>query len=143
MATTVVIGGSNPHVPQLQHAASATTTPIELVRDPPNLPELMAQSDIAIICAGGTLWELLYMGCAILSYTRGALQAQVIARLGAIGAVHDLGAIETFDLSRLASAIGLLAGRERRGKMSRMGRKMVDGEGVRRVLQRMLDADPA
>ena len=138
MLTTVVIGGSNPQGSQLQRAADATGAPIELVRDPPNLPELMAQSDLAVICGGGTLWELLYMGCAILSYARGALQEQVIARFGTLGAVHDLGPIETFDVARLTSAIAVLAGRERREEMSRMGRKMVDGEGARRVLRRML-----
>ena len=76
MLTTVVVGGSNPQGAQLQRAADATGAPIELVRDPPNLPELMAQSDLAVICAGGTLWELLYMGCAILSYARGACRRE-------------------------------------------------------------------
>jgi len=142
MVATVVIGGSNPRVSQLRHAAEATGTPIELVCDPPNLPELMAQSDLAIICAGGTLWELLYMGCAILSYTRGTLQAQVIAQLSALGAVLDLGAIESFDVTRLTAAITMLAGRQRREEMSRMGRKIVDGEGARRVLRGMLKGDP-
>ena len=141
MLTTVVVGGSNPQWNQLQRAADATGVPIELVRDHPNLPELMAQSDLAVICAGGTLWELLYMGCTILSYARGKLQAQVIARLGTLGAIHDLGAIESFDAARLASAIAMLAGRERREEMSRMGRRMVDGEGARRVLRRMLRGD--
>ena len=138
MLTTVVVGGSNPQRSQLQRAADATGSPIELAHDPPNLPELMAQADLAVICGGGTLWELLYMGCAILSYARGALQAQVIARLGTVGVVHDLGAIERFDVTRLAAAVAMLAGRERREEMSRMGRKMVDGEGARRVLRRML-----
>ena len=141
MLTTVVVGGSNPQGSHLQRAAGAKGALVELVHDPPNLPELMARSDLAVICGGGTLWELLYMGCAILSYSRGALQAQVIARLGTLGAVHDLGAIETFDVARLTAAIGMLAGRERREELSRMGRKMVDGEGARRVLRRMLKGD--
>jgi len=62
------------------------------------MPALMAGSDIAIICAGGTLWELLYMGCAILSYARNQMQGDIIAALDARGAVCNLGLVDGFDV---------------------------------------------
>src|SRR5580704_10852739 len=61
---TVVAGGSNPQLAELRRRVAELDLPIHLVGNASNMPDLMAQSDVAIICAGGTLWELLYMGCA-------------------------------------------------------------------------------
>jgi ribosomal protein S18 acetylase RimI-like enzyme len=103
------------------------------------MPELMAQSDIAIICAGGTLWELLYMGCATLSYFRTPAQGQIVAALDAMGALHNFGSVEDFDPNMLARAVEeLIACQARRKKMAQWGKKLVDGEGIGRVLDHVL-----
>jgi UDP-2,4-diacetamido-2,4,6-trideoxy-beta-L-altropyranose hydrolase len=139
LATTVVIGGSNPRRAELERAKAKCPASIQLVCDPPNMPELMAQSDLAVICAGGTLWELLYMGCASLIYVRDEAQRQTIARLHTSGAVHNLGAVWEFEEFRLRAAIGeLAASHKRRDEMAQTGRQIVDGEGPRRVLSRLL-----
>ena len=49
---TVVAGGSNPQLSDLRRAMSGLKMPIHLIDNANNMPELMAQSDIAIICAG-------------------------------------------------------------------------------------------
>ncbi len=127
LATTVVVGGSNPRLAELQRAADTRCLyPSSSFRDPPNVPELMARSDLAVICAGGTLWELLYMGCPSLSYVRDEVQGQIIARLHALEAVYNLGAVEEFEESRLMTAIGELAasqtGRARDGsRLAKIG----------------------
>jgi UDP-2,4-diacetamido-2,4,6-trideoxy-beta-L-altropyranose hydrolase len=139
LATTVVVGGSNPRRSELEHPNNKTPSSMQLVSDPPNMPELMAQSDLAVICAGGTLWELLYMGCASLIYIRDEGHRQTIARLQDAGAVHNLGAVWEFEESRLRADIGeLAASSKRREEMAEIGRQIVDGEGPRRVLSRLL-----
>ncbi len=139
LATTVVVGGSNPRRAELQRANDKTPSSIHLVCDPPNMPELMAQSDLAVICAGGTLWELLYMGCASLIYVRDEAQRQIIARLHAAGPIDNLGAVWEFEGARLrASMAELAASHKRREEMAQLGRQMVDGEGPRRVLYELL-----
>ena len=138
LATTVVVGGSNPRRAELERANDGARS-IYLACDPPNMPELMAQSDLAVICAGGTLWELLYMGCASLIYVRDEGQRQTIASLQAMGAVHNMGAVWEFEESRLRGAISELASSsERRAEMAQLGRQIVDGEGPRRVLSQLL-----
>lgn len=142
MATTVVIGGSNPCKTELQRAWDVSGVPVDLLFDPPNMPELMSRSDLAIICAGGTLWELLYMGCAVLSYARTGIQEQIIRNLAAVGAVHKLSAADKFDVSQLNTAIAeLVASRERRAEMAQIGGKIVDGLGTRRVLKQLRSGD--
>jgi UDP-2,4-diacetamido-2,4,6-trideoxy-beta-L-altropyranose hydrolase len=139
LATTVVVGGSNPRRGELERANDETPSSVHLLCDPPNMPELMAQSDLAVICAGGTLWELFYMGCASLIYVRDERQRQTIARLHDAGAVYNLGAVWEFEESRLRAAIGeLAASSKRREEMAEIGRQIVDGEGPRRVVSRLL-----
>jgi UDP-2,4-diacetamido-2,4,6-trideoxy-beta-L-altropyranose hydrolase len=136
---TVVAGGSNPQLAELQRAVADSGAPIHLVGNASNMPELMAQADIAIICAGGTLWELLYMGCATLSYFRTPAQAQIVAALDAMGALHNMGSVEDFEQNNLALAVEeLIAGRDRRKKMAQLGRKLVDGKGIGRVLEHVV-----
>jgi len=100
---------------------------------------LMAQSDVAIICAGGTLWELLYMGCATLSYFRTPVQGQIIGELDDMGAVHSMGSVEDFDQNSLVRTVEeTMACLDRRERMARLGRTLVDGEGIGRVLDSVL-----
>jgi ribosomal protein S18 acetylase RimI-like enzyme len=132
---TIVAGGSNPRLSELQHAIRGSSTPIHLMGDASNMPELVAQADAAIICAGGTLWELLCMGCPTLSYFRTSAQGEIVAALDALGALHNLGSVEAFEHTSLICAVEeLMACRAQREKMSQVGRSLVDGKGIARVL---------
>jgi UDP-2,4-diacetamido-2,4,6-trideoxy-beta-L-altropyranose hydrolase len=61
----VVVGGSNPHLPSLRQVVeNSRSRParIELVVNPPNMPELMMWADMAVAAGGSTVCELDYMG---------------------------------------------------------------------------------
>jgi len=136
---TVVVGAGNPRFSALRQLASVLG--VTLLADSPNMPELMMESDLAVIAAGGTLWELLYCGCAVLSYSRNSVQANVIARLAAAGAVCDLGPASAFEPAELCAAIRRVAGSAAmRERMRAAGRQIVDGDGVLRVI-RMLNGE--
>jgi len=132
---TVVAGGSNPQLTALRRTVAGLRMPIRLVGNADDMPELVAQSDISVICAGGTLWELMYMGCATLSYFRTPTQQQIIAELNGLGAVHGMGWVGGFEQDSLAHAVEeLIVRQDRREKMAQLGRKLVDGEGIGRIL---------
>jgi UDP-2,4-diacetamido-2,4,6-trideoxy-beta-L-altropyranose hydrolase len=136
---TIVAGGSNPQLSELQQAVTSSRVPIRLVGNASDMPELMAQSDIAIICGGGTLWELLYMGCATLSYFRTPAQGQIVAELDDMNAARNMGSVKDFDQNRLARAVEeIIACQDCREKMAQLGRQLVDGEGIGRVLDSLL-----
>ena len=98
----------------------------------------MGEADLAIVVAGGTLWELLYMGCVVLSYSRNPVQAQIVEDLEKKGALRNLGAIKDFDGSRLAEVVEELGrSKELRRQMATIGRQIIDGEGATRVLQHL------
>jgi len=133
---TVVAGAGYPNVSRLQELSSPN---MRVLVDPPNMPEIMANSDLAVIAAGGTLWELLYMGCAVLSYSRNSVQSRVICEVEQRGAARNLGDASAFDPDALRAAVASTAqSREHRETMAARGREVVDGLGAKRVVNAML-----
>jgi UDP-2,4-diacetamido-2,4,6-trideoxy-beta-L-altropyranose hydrolase len=131
-----VVGGSNPHLDSLQRLAAECGKSVRLLKDPSNMPDLMAWADLALIAAGGTLWELLAMGCPVLSYARNPVQARIISQLsddgivGALGYPQDCSQTET-----AASVVELANSQERRTRFSRLARERIDGYGAQRVFE--------
>jgi UDP-2,4-diacetamido-2,4,6-trideoxy-beta-L-altropyranose hydrolase len=132
----VVVGGSNPHLESLQRLAAQCGESVRLLSDPSNLPDLMAWADLALIAGGGTLWELLFMGCSVLSYARNPVQAQIISQLSGEGIVRGLGYPPECSQTQTAAALVELANsQERRARFSQLGRERIDGHGAERVLE--------
>ncbi|MGO9169174.1 MAG: UDP-2,4-diacetamido-2,4,6-trideoxy-beta-L-altropyranose hydrolase, partial [Candidatus Sulfotelmatobacter sp.] len=105
LEATVVVGGSNPHLESLEQRISESGRFIGLRRNATDMPELMAWADVALGAAGGSLWELLFMGCPVLSYARNIVQSAIVSDLGWQGVVQDLGPPESFDPASLGAAI--------------------------------------
>jgi len=130
LRTAFLFGGSAR--PELKSPDSPS---VACLKDEADMANILAESDIAVICAGGTLWESLFMGCATLSYTRNAVQKNILQTLQQIGAVEWLGEVDNFDRQFLATRLAAICSSERRRKaMSRAGRKIIDGRGTERVL---------
>jgi UDP-2,4-diacetamido-2,4,6-trideoxy-beta-L-altropyranose hydrolase len=130
---TVIAGPGYPHLRELEQASAPN---VRIVFDARNMRELMEQTDLAVIAGGGTLWELLYMGCAVLSYARNPVQSSVVEELAKKGVVRNLGATRDFDGSALVTAVEELRRSQKlREQMANNGRLVVDGKGATRVLQ--------
>lgn len=137
LETTVLVGPANPYWATLEGAVRGETS-IRLVHNVANVPNEMARADIAIIAAGGTLWELLFMGNAVLSYSRNQIHSRILSDLASQGAANWLGDVDDLDEERLAQHITHVAGhRSCRERMSTSARRVVDGMGVNRVLHAM------
>lgn len=138
---TIATTSANPYLAQLQEFCGGMPSPATLLVDAPNMADVMANSDIAIIASGGTLWELLYLGCPVLSYSRNQAQARLLEDLALSGAVADMGAAQAFDGTALVSRIEELASSPlKRQSMSDAGARIVDGRGVDRVIEHLLQA---
>jgi UDP-2,4-diacetamido-2,4,6-trideoxy-beta-L-altropyranose hydrolase len=136
LQSLIVAGGSNSNLDSLQQLASTAGGSIRVQDSVSSMAELMAHSDMALIAAGGTLWELLYMSCPVLSFARNPVQGRILAELHKQGIAQNLGNAQHYDPAMLAHAIGeLAASPDRRARMSKLGRQQVDGEGARRVCE--------
>jgi len=137
---TVVAGGSNPHFERLQRQVAADDPRIRLEKSA-NLPELASHADLAIIAAGGTLWEMLYLSCPVLSFGRDSLQRRILDGLQSHGIVRHLGDPSGMEPGRVAAAIEELSlSPTERARMARLGRELVDGEGARRIADLLIRA---
>jgi len=135
LEVTVIAGAGYDKADELRKLKASN---LRVVFNPPNMVQLMKDSDQAIIAAGGTLWELLSVGCAVLSYSRNTLQTNVVQTLSHRGVVVDMGETCHFDPAKLlASVEGLVELRAARERMTNLGCALVDGMGATRVVEAM------
>jgi len=137
MTLTVTVGISNPQQNEIAELMGQFTNGRVLV-DAQNMSELMASSDIAIVAAGSTSWELAFMGVPALLTSVADNQVSIAEQLHEAGAAVDLGRIENLPSESLTqNLITLIRDRDLRSQMSLKGRGLVDGKGASRVVVEM------
>ena len=126
----LVIGPANPFRDRL--VAEAAEIGADWVVDPPDLPALMAEADIAVTAAGVTCWELICLGVPLVVLLTAENQRAVARAVHEVGIVLDKS--ESRDPARIARALSnLAADPELRGRMAIRARELVDGRGAERV----------
>jgi UDP-2,4-diacetamido-2,4,6-trideoxy-beta-L-altropyranose hydrolase len=138
LEATVLVGPSNPHGTRLELAARSCRTRVRLLRDPGNIPELMAECDFAVVAGGSTLWELAYFYVPSLVLVLAENQDAATSLLHARGACRRLGFASQVSEQELAAAIFTL-GRDaaaRAGLGLTLG-DTTDGRGGDRVCAAM------
>jgi UDP-2,4-diacetamido-2,4,6-trideoxy-beta-L-altropyranose hydrolase len=130
----IVVGGGNPWQNELQVLADQRRG-FELEKSPANMASLMQWADVAISGAGGTVWELAYLGVPAIVIALSQDQRQIATGLAENGTAVSLGWHANLSDDRIADALrSLLADPQRRQAMSERGQKLVDGRGAERVV---------
>jgi len=136
----VIVGGSNPNLPDLRKAvdmAAFQFASIELIVNPPDMPILMKWADLAVAAAGSTAWELAFMGVPSLYFILAKNQYAIAMDLDK----KELGVCltrftEDPDYESLTEEVlKLSTDFEKREKLSANCRNAVDGYGSRRVVK--------
>lgn len=136
---TVVAGGAYSNRTEL---AGQLGSRMKLLFDSQEMPQLMMEADIAITIAGGTLWELLSLGCAVLSYARTAGGAYLVNCLAKQSMIVDMGDISRFDATKIVPAVREIAeSMSMRQRMALQGQNLVDGAGAKRVVEMLREMD--
>jgi UDP-2,4-diacetamido-2,4,6-trideoxy-beta-L-altropyranose hydrolase len=134
----VVIGHANQNYRIIQKECNGAIQHFQLLCSVKDIPELMAWSDLAIIQAGGTLWELLFMGCTIMSYATNDFQDKVLKTLDGINVLKYKGYFNEIDQESLLASINELSfDKERRKEIFKLGRNIIDGQGADRVVDQI------
>jgi len=140
LEVVIVVGAGNSYLDSLQAAVGARGNQYRVLTNVSSMPELMAWADIAIIAGGGTLWELLYMGCPVVTYARNSKQEEILSYLRTQKTVQFMGLAEECDPAGLASALSdLMSSPARRREMAAQGRATVDGLGAQRVCEVLIN----
>jgi UDP-2,4-diacetamido-2,4,6-trideoxy-beta-L-altropyranose hydrolase len=131
---TVVVGGSNPHFESLQRSASQSGRPFRLLKGVANMPELMAQADVAVAGAGSTCWEMCLLQLPLVLIDLADNQRPIAHALDALGAAVHLGTAGGVTEQEIAKRVtSLLASEAERATLSGCCGKLVDGRGTERV----------
>ena len=138
---TVVIGGSNPHHKSLECLAHKCIHSIKLLKDVADMPQLIAEADLAIAAGGSTNWELALLGLPSLILTLAENQSAIAQTLHEKGIVISLGHVEEVKQEDfLYQFESLCYDRQKREKMSQAGQALIDGKGCDRILAKLQEA---
>lgn len=135
----VVLSGTlDPQCEELQAVARDRRFSMYASSDCPDMPRLMAWADIALGAAGSTSWERAFMGLPSIVIILAENQALPAEHLASQGLAVSAGPSGDLSEQQLAMAVAeLAASRIHRASMSTAGRTLIDGEGVRRVVQHL------
>ena len=131
---TIAVGGSNPHLAKLRELAGGCSA-VRLVENASNMPELIANADVAVAGAGITSWEMCFLGLPALLIVLADNQQGIANELGKQGIVVNLGRASDLTASTFAAQLRRIADSPAaRQEMSERGRALVDGRGAERVV---------
>ncbi len=137
---TIVVGPANSRMRRYQDAVSdfLSETRLEFAVD--DMSGLLLRADAAIICAGGTLWECLCMGCPAISLAGNEIQHSILTDLGEKDIVFYAGRHENATEKALAGSIEkVLSSARSRTFLSKNGPELIDGKGAARVVRSMIE----
>jgi len=139
LEVTLVVGAGNPHLEQLQTAAKQTSCHVNVIVNASNMPALMAWADVAVSGAGGTSYELCFMGLPSLLFVVAENQRAVADHLSKRSCVIHAGWAKDFSPEVFAQTLRqLLESSDQRRALSTHGRELVDGLGAERVRSSLL-----
>ena len=141
LKAVVVVGASNPNLPELRLSAKDLPMPVQVVFDVDNMPDLMTWADLAVSAAGTTCWEMAFMMLPALTIITAENQKRVAAGLQNAGVALNLGWYDNLPSVQIRYAIESLARSvDTRRQISQRGRHLVDGKGCERVLAELMDS---
>lgn len=149
LSVTLVVGGSSLHYDAICKAVEYANTSIQAHRNQPEaealpimlrhdvteMAALMAEHDLAISAGGSTCWELAFMGLPNAIVVLAENQRGIAKGLDEAGVSVNLGwhaDLTAYDLKEALA--NLLGSDKKRIKMAQAAQHLVDGQGVRRVI---------
>ncbi|MCK5230876.1 MAG: UDP-2,4-diacetamido-2,4,6-trideoxy-beta-L-altropyranose hydrolase, partial [Desulfobulbaceae bacterium] len=134
----IIVGPANPYFDLLKDRMANVPFKGELVTDIKDMAPLMKWADVAITAGGSTCWELACLGVPALLIVLADNQLGVVREIANAGAGLNCGWAHKLQTDKLAARIHqLLADVNQQRLMANAGRKLVDGQGCIRVVEKM------
>jgi UDP-2,4-diacetamido-2,4,6-trideoxy-beta-L-altropyranose hydrolase len=142
LETTVLVGGSNPHLCSVRASIREQKQSMRLITDAVDVGEWMAWADVAVAAAGTTFGEMCLLGLPGILLVLAENQEGVAAAADNMGIAWSLGKGTEVTAFIIAGKLGeLLNSYESRRSQSEKGRKLVDGRGAERVVAFLSDLE--
>lgn len=132
----IIVGSSNPKLDEIERMTQDSHHDIQVLQNVSNMAEIIEWADVAVASAGTVVWELLHMGLPPILISLSSNQVPVANDLALKGAAIYLGWYEELNETAISEHLIQLASQPtQRRDMSEIGRAMVDGNGVWRILR--------
>jgi UDP-2,4-diacetamido-2,4,6-trideoxy-beta-L-altropyranose hydrolase len=139
LCARVVVGPMNPNRQSLRHRAAASAGRIVIESAVADLASLMLWADVAIAGAGGTSWELAFLGVPMVNIVLADNQRLVATQLARAGLSVNLDWHEDLTPQAISAALAaLIEAPTQRAAMSAKGKELIDGKGAKRVIAAMM-----
>lgn len=136
----IVLGSLNAQKKEIQRAADNAVFRVTVIENAQNMAALMQWADLAISSGGSTCYELCFMQLPFMTVIIADNQEDIAINLDREGVSINLGWHTELDHHALAQTIARLLGDPvRRARMSNNGSRLVDGSGVQRVVEEVLN----
>lgn len=134
----IVAGNGFTNREQLRNL-SRKNTRVMIYENVSKMSEIMQKSEIAISAGGSTLYELCACGTPTLAFIVAENQKEIVDMLCEKGYIQSLGWYNEFSDEEFLHKLKLLCeDREKRESYSKKMQKLVDGEGVNRVVNKII-----
>lgn len=138
LEVTVVVGPGFTNRDRIAAAAAAVDAAVDVRVDPPDLPAMMADADLAVSAAGSTVYELLALGTPSVVIPQAPNQRPIAEALAERGVVDRLPP-DRPDAIR-DRVRGLATDADRRRRYHEQGRRLVDCRGAERIRDALVEA---
>ena len=139
----VAVSSRHPALAQLEQLA-ARNARLRLHVDTRDMPRVMAGVDLAVTAGGTAVWELAYMGVPALVGTVSEVEQRLVDGLRALGLYRVLGDFAALSAVAIAiAAADASADPAWRRATSDAARRVIDGQGRRRVVDALLEVSQA
>lgn len=142
LESIVVVGALNSHYEKLTRLVQDGSRHINIRASVEDMPRLMAWADMAVSAGGSTCYEMAYMRLPSIAVVLAENQRAVVKGLEDLGVLRNLGWFENCSATTVAEAVETLLGDEcKRFQMAAKGREIVDGKGVKRIRNRLIEQE--
>lgn len=143
ISVDVILGASNPNRSKIEEMISEMQN-AKCFNNVKNMADFMVKADIAIGASGSTTWERCCLGLPSIVMVLADNQKDIAEELEKEGVVVNLGWHEDVTEMDIKNAVeNLLADSDKRGKMNLKGKEMVDGIGIKKVVEKIIEVDLA
>lgn len=134
---SVIVGPMFQYLDELEKLTSKDDR-IKIIREPKNIYELMDNADLAIISAGITLYEICCLGVPSIVIPQVKHQSDIAIEFANNKACINLGYNpKSMDIKK--SVEKLISDFDLRNKLSTNGKEFVDGKGLKRFIEIVMD----
>jgi UDP-2,4-diacetamido-2,4,6-trideoxy-beta-L-altropyranose hydrolase len=138
LEAVILLGPGNPHLSILEAATGRCPIPIRIRVNEKNIPELLSWADVAVAAGGTSSWERALLGLPSLVIVLAENQKEVAEALAKVGIAWNMGCHQSLLPHTIAATLRqLLEDPQTRVSMAQSGQRLVDGQGVVRVLNKL------